>query len=592
MKKLSLNFINKIVLLACLMLTFSCKKILDVPPQDQVDISNNYRNVSDANAAVIGIYGQIMGIADRFIVLNELRGDLMSPTANADQYLREISTHTVSANNPWADPKPFYRIILNCNDALKNFDIMIGQAKMRRDEYNQLYADVSAVRAWLYLQLGMHFGSVPYVTDALETVEALKDESKFPRLSFNDMLDKLIATMANGYLDVYTATTAVTGSSSTSLNTTVDGYPTNLFFINKRALLGDLYLWRGNYTKAAEQYKYLAEQGGRNFDFANNLYYWQYKACYADGNNNDVVIRYDGGRNSDSTSISDVNSTGWRSIFGRTTQDTPASGEWIWSLPFDKNFQPTNPFIDLFSNQGGRYLLTASKLAMRNWNSQVQSNGFPFDQRGRVTVRNINGQPVIMKYLYNYLTEGSLMSINILQKQGRWLLYRAGTLNLHLAEAANRDGKVKVAYALTNVGIRPLYQPSSVPADVTNIQQTDQPYPYNYDARQGETPYYRGQWSRQVGTRTRANLVALPATLYTNNDITGMEDAIINEDALELAYEGQRWGDLLRVALRRNDPNYVAEKVYQKLLSDNNPAASTARTKLLSSNGLYLPFKL
>jgi hypothetical protein len=510
---------------------------------------------------------------------------LMSPTANADQYLREISTHNVSANNPWADPKPFYRIILNCNDALKNFDIMISQAKMRRDEYNQLYADVSAVRAWLYLQLGMHFGSVPYVTDALETVEALKDDSKFPRLPFNDMLDKLIATMADGYLDVYTATTAVTGSSSTSLNTTVDGYPTNLFFINKRALLGDLYLWRGNYTKAAEQ-------GGRNFDFANNLYYWQYKACYADGNNNDVVIRYDGGRNSDSTSISDVNTTGWRSIFGRTTQDTPANGEWIWSLPFDRNFQPTNPFIDLFSNQGGRYLLTASKLAMRNWNSQIQTNGFPFDQRGRVTVRNINGQPVIMKYLYNYLTEGTLMPINILQKQGRWLLYRAGTLNLHLAEAANRDGKVKVAYALTNVGIRPLYQPSSVPADVTNIQQTDQPYPYNYDARQGETPYYRGQWSRQVGTRTRANLVPLPSALYVNNDITGMEDAIIGEDALELAYEGQRWGDLLRVALRRNDPSFVAEKVYQKLLSDNNPAASTARTKLLSSNGLYLPFKL
>ncbi len=592
MKKLSLNSINKIVLLSCLMLVFSCKKILDVPPEDQVDISKNYRNVSDANAMVIGIYGQIMGIADRFIVLNELRGDLMSPTANADQYLREISTHNVSADNPWADPKPFYRIILNCNDALKNFDIMISQAKMRRDEYNQLYADVSAVRAWLYLQLGMHFGSVPYVTDAIENVEALKDDSKFPRIPFNDMLDKLIATMAGGYLDVYTATTAVTGSSSTSLNTTVDGYPTNLFFINKRALLGDLYLWRGNYTKAAEQYKYLAEQGGRNYDFANNLYYWQYKACYADGNNNDVVIRYDGGRNSDSTSISDVNTTGWRSIFGRTTQDTPASGEWIWSLPFDKNFQPTNPFIDLFSNQGGRYLLTASKLAIRNWNSQVQTNGFPFDQRGRITVRNINGQPVIMKYLYNYLTESTLVPINILQKQGRWLLYRAGTLNLHLAEAANRDGKVKVAYALTNVGIRPLYQPSPVPADVTNIQQTTEGYPYNYDARQGETPYYRGQWSRQVGTRTRANLVALPASLYTNNDIAGMEDAIINEDALELAYEGQRWGDLLRVALRRNDPTYVADRVYQKLLSDSNPAASTARTKLLSSNGLYLPFKL
>ena len=107
MKRFSLKLINKILLLVCLMLTFSCKKMLDIAPEDQVDITNHYRNVYDANAAVIGIYGQLMGIADRFIVLNELRADLMSPTVNADQFLREINTHNVSANNPWADPKPF-----------------------------------------------------------------------------------------------------------------------------------------------------------------------------------------------------------------------------------------------------------------------------------------------------------------------------------------------------------------------------------------------------------------------------------------------------------------------------------------------------
>ena len=71
-----------------------------------------------------------------------------------------------------------------------------------------------------------------------------------------------------------------------------------------------------------------------------------------------------------------------------------------------------------------------------------------------------------------------------------------------------------------------------------------------------------------------------------------MEDAIILEDGLELAYEGQRWGDLLRVALRRNNAAYVADKVFNKLSKDGNAAASTARSKLLSANGLFLPFKL
>jgi hypothetical protein len=593
MKNFSFKFINKALLLVATLLTFSCKNMLDVAPEGQVDATNHYRNVYDANAAVIGIYGQLLGIADRYIVLNELRADLMSTTTNADQYLREISTHTVSANNPWADPKPFYKIILNCNDAIKNFNIMVKEAKMRQDEYNQRIADVKAVRAWLYLQLGIHFGSVPYVTDPLETVESLKDDSKFPRIAFNDVLDKSIADIKDGFLEVYTTTTSTTGSTSTSLNTTVDGYATNLFFINKRTLLGDLYMWRGQYTKAAEQYKYLAETGGRNYTFGDNQWYWQYKVAYGDPVTlNSIAIAYTRGREQDIQALDDNNSVGWRSIFGSSTVTTPVSGEWIWSLPFDRNFQPTNPFIDLFSNQGGRYLLTASKLAMNNWNSQIQTNGFPYDQRGRVTVRTINGQPVIMKQLYNYLTENTFVPVNILQKQGRWLLYRTAVMQSHLAECANRDNHSKLAYALINVGINTVYDPSPTTSgrDVTNIQQSTEGYPYNYDARSGDIPYYRAEWSREVGSRSRALLVPLPTTLQ--NDMIGMENAIVDENALEQAYEGHRWGDLLRVALRRNDASFVAKKVFDKLSLDNNPQAGAALTKLSSINGLYLPFKL
>ena len=55
---------------------------------------------------------------------------------------------------------------------------------------------------------------------------------------------------------------------------------------------------------------------------------------------------------------------------------------------------------------------------------------------------------------------------------------------------------------------------------------------------------------------------------------------IINEDALELAYEGQRWPDLLRVAIRRNDPSFIADKIYRKLLKSNLSAAAAAEEGL------------
>jgi len=593
---------GRVLLISCLLLSFSCKKLLDVSPEDAVEAKNNYRNINDANAAVIGIYGQLQTIADRYIILNELRGDLVSPTTNADRYLREISEHNVSADNPWADPKPFYKIIMNCNDALANFKIMLSNARMRQEEYNQRYADIIAVRAWLYLQVGIHWGNVPYVTDPLASIDDLKDSSKFPKLAFNDLLDKLIASMQGIYLDGYTSTTA-TGSNSNSLLTTVDGYSTGLMFINKRCLLGDLNLWRGNYSDASTQYRYVTEQGYRNDQGAGNISFWQYKATYSNFN---IVYNIAG----DEQSLKDDNTdvAGWRAIFGSSAQGTDISAEWIWTMPFDKNFAPTNPFIDLFSIQGGRYLLTASQFAMDKWNSETQQNGFPYDARSILSVRTINGKRVVMKPLYLYLNGPNFTALNPLQKQGRWLLYRTATLNLHFAEAACRDNYLDVAYALTNAGVVQVFSgifPTravtstgrNVATDATNIMITHRPAPYDLDGRIGDVPYFRAPWNRQIGTRSRANLNWLPTSLINNapnagGDQIGLENAIIQEDAEELAFEGQRWGDLLRVSLHRNDMSFIAEAVYQKLLRDGNPNASTAKAKLLSKDGVYLPFKM
>src|SRR6187402_745853 len=99
------KFFTKHFLIAAVVLTgfASCKKTFDIAPQDQLDISQMYRNVYDADAAVVGIYGKFQGLAERYIILNELRADMLNYTTNADQYLRQISTHTVTPDNPYAN---------------------------------------------------------------------------------------------------------------------------------------------------------------------------------------------------------------------------------------------------------------------------------------------------------------------------------------------------------------------------------------------------------------------------------------------------------------------------------------------------------
>src|SRR5690606_23737291 len=135
--KLNYKKINWVSCLASVLLlsaVTSCKKFLDVEPSDKLVKEQYYRNIYDADAAVLGVYGKFMNLAKQYVLLNELRDDLMAVTANADSYLREISANNVSNNNPYADPKSFYEVILNCNDVLKNFDIMLQDKKFTHDE--------------------------------------------------------------------------------------------------------------------------------------------------------------------------------------------------------------------------------------------------------------------------------------------------------------------------------------------------------------------------------------------------------------------------------------------------------------------------
>jgi hypothetical protein len=565
----------------------ACTNLLNVDPKDALSPNQVYRNVFDADAAVLGVYGKFMELAKQYVVLNELRADLMDVTAGADEQLRQINNHDVVAGNAYADPRPYYEVILNCNDILKNFRIMLQQNKMRVDEYNQRSADITALRSWVYLQVGIHFGAVPYVTETYENVADIANLASVPKMPLEALIKELIKTMEDipsVYREPYTSTTSIVAAP-------VDGYPLNKFFVNKHVLLADLYLWDNQYLKAAQTYRLVMETAARTgVDPNSEAFYATYKIHYAGTANNDLSVGYFDGV-SDINRLVDANTLGWRSMFARRSTENWFNYEWIWFMPFDKNFKPQNPFIDLFSNINGRYQLAPAKQAMDLWNSQRQSNNFPFDARGRLTYKTIAGSPVIMKYLYNYVDPNTGLPIGatLQEKNGTWFLYRAATLHLRYAEAANRDGRRKLAFALLNNGISTTFDSDPVGRDETNQQATFDVPPYDFNARNGDVPLFREPWYRNNGIRGRAGLQNVAVV---GDSTLSIENSLIQESALELAYEGQRWPDLVRVALRRNDPAFLADKVYQKLRKANNPNAEAVRIKLMDKNNWFLPFKL
>lgn len=554
----------------------SCQDYLDVEPKTSLVEENAYKTVTDADAAVFGLYGKFVGLADKYVILNEMRADLMTTTTNSSTFLKQLSEHNVSQDNPYISPKPFYEVINNCNDILKNFDIMLAENRFTQDQYNQRYADVGCIRSWVYLQLGIHFGSVPYITEPISTLEEAKNANKYPRIPFSELLDKLILFSESlEYKKPYNA--------QSTMVTNVDGYSTAKFFINKECLLGDLHLWKGNYTKAASYYKNVMETASTSSNDTER--YESYRiSIFVDGNNpnNNYFVRY--AQSENASSLINGNTSGWRSMFSRT-RDALWNQEWIWSIPFTDKLSWNNPFIKFFSKSKGDYLAKPSQSSIDLWNSNKQA-AFPYDARGsKLTYLMEGNDPVIMKYQYK-----SDANLTGPANNGDWFLYRTVKLHLRYAEAANRDNKHRIASAILNNGFQVEYNRGNVSntsGNVTNIMQTKEPYPYDFDARQGDFPRFRADWHRNGGIRRRANLPAAPVV---GDSLISIENNLINEAALDLAYEGNRWEDLVRVALHRNQPEFLADKIFDKLSKDGNPNAAAVRTKLLNVNNWYLPF--
>ncbi len=574
--KTMIKNINKNYFLGALAVLFSlasCQDYVEVDPQDKLNSDQVYRDVFDADAAVVGIYGKFMGLAEKYVILNELRADLLSPTMNAGLTLQELNEHSVTINNPYANPKDFYEVINLCNDVLKNFKEMVADNRMDVDEDNERYSDIGTLRSWIYLQLGIHYGQVPYITEPIEDINDILTLNQYTRIPFNQLIDELVNFAESlPHKDTYSA--------GSSLIINVDGYNTAKFFINKECVLGDLQLWKGNYAEAASHYKMAMETGTGSGDLS--VLYDTYRVKYADiATNNDLAVGYLRFREQDVRSLVDNNTQGWGSIFTRE-KDALWNTEWIWSLPFNFNFAPKNPFTDIF---GFNYLLKPSDEVISLWNSETQRNGFPYDARGsKFSYFMSNDRPYVKKYL-NVVTQGTnLVAINI--TEGNWFLYRAAKLHLRYAEAANRDGEHRLADALLNFGIQAEYTNDTI-TDVTNIEQTKLPFPYNFDARQGDFPYFRGDWHRNGGIRGRAYV---QRAQVVGDSLISIENNLIKEAALELAFEGNRWGDLVRIALRRNDPAFLADKIYDKLVKEGNPKAEEVRTRLMDTANWYLPF--
>lgn len=304
-------------------------------------------------------------------------------------------------------------------------------------------------------------------------------------------------------------------------------------FPNNKAILGELYLEVGRYADAAEYLKLACES-------------------YQNG---PALLKVD-------KSYKDA---AWGSIFLNAESQ---SIENIAVVPYSRSESQFNPLASWLS-VNSEYLVKPSSIVIDSFMAQVPLAGdvtmdlyrgaFTFGSQGiemtsDTTFEYVN--PYIRKYA---------VDVNDLESSDI-ILSRAADLHLLLAEAYNRMGdetSQKYALMLLNQGV-----------NSTNPK----PAPFS-------------KWSGNLGIRGRAYLKsrAVPErdSIPLEERTILIEDLIIAERAMELAFEGKRWFDLVRIAERRNDPAYLADRVAAKF--EGTSQYDAIRNKLMNPANWYLP---
>ena len=529
-----------------------CEDMLK-PESDLVEYEEDHtlNHATDSVYSVMGIINKMQIIADRVVLLGEVRGDLVQPTAAANNDLKHFSTFDFNESNRYNQISDYYAVINNCNYYLAHIDT--AMERRGRNLFMREYAAVKSYRAWTYLQLAQAYGEVPLILTPLMTEKEAREAMNQPRVG--------IKTICETFIDDLTPYVGVNLPEFGSVN----GMSSDYFFIPMRALLGDLCLWAGRYQEAARWYHdYLTDRyepvrmslqriiwpNATQFDRPNDRYnptgsevvtYIPMESRVFDGTISNLPNLFN------STT---ENNLYYDQIYcienempGATTKDTvyvPRSGfnrsEYVGDLRYSSNF-------------------SLSSYGTQNEYSENNS--------------------------YNqYVFKISSSRIN---------LYRATMIYLRYAEALNRAGYPQSAFAILKYGICDEVLENRV--DPIEVKQAGELVSFDRNVFRLEDVL--GVHSLGSGDSQANAFYELPQPTTelanrqdtVNYQIPLVEDMIITEMALEGAFEGYRFNDLMRVALRRGDPSYLASPIARR----SGELDNTIYTRLMDPKNWYLP---
>lgn len=678
-----------------------------------------YENAQDTLYSYLGIMRAMQDVAERQVILGEIRGDLVTPNDlyttdtlkaianfdNSSTYLRDRSENS-NKSCSMLQISDYYNIINNCNFYIHNADTSAVKSnyKYMMPEYIQ----VKTIRAWAYLQLVKNYKAVPYITEPVNNLGVIESfdynknlvdkDNLIDRLSEDGFNDQLVALFDNYGYPGYGSVADPKGKWN---NGAVD-ISTKLCYIPTRLVLGDLYLLRGNntsdYEKAATYYydflsiriersekknplplQYctatLRANGtpsyGSAFDSDANMF-GAFASTYEYKDGNEVISCIPGSANAGlgkmltrvadiygyTTTSSQSSDQSTTTTDGETTTNTDANGNTEYeskgaisvNSTYKRQFSPSEAYNDVVNDQAYAYVK----------NSSASTLEFAYikncDARYGYSVENLtyegDAYPLCSKAAHD---NSFFYTIPIYRKTLVWLRF---------AEAINRAGYPEFAFAVLKDGLNyfsipkvadfidtPVhidengdsiaiwnnkhtvildYVRDTIPyraikyatygrlyyvTDTLQLQSFCNKFDFSGDIWNNTYGIHArgagyGPVSRTVNNGTVTCISGINDTTYydysklllnqgvnfnnasKNDIINAVENIIVDELALETAFEGNRFTDLIRIAEHKNASGYNGTEWLAKKIANRGTRKATEESPAIEGYDATLYSKL
>ena len=528
------------LLLAVGGLLTSCSDMMDVD-NGRVAYDEQHRidNPNDSVYSVMGILAQMQRVADRVVLMGELRADLMTVDGQyASTELQDIEQLSYANDNTYAADRDFYAIINNCNYILQHMDTSLveGQTAVMLPEY----AQVKTLRAYTYWQMAQIFGQVSYFTESLTNMNAPLGlgSHAMRELSIDALAPILIAELE----PLVQVRPLDYGS--------VDGWNSTEFFLPTRMLLADLYLYSNRYEEAAQTYYDLIQQrrltvsGG----YANT---WATVARTALNANNRQAFRNEViTRQVFDSDLRALHSQLCKLTYSEQPALLPAEHFTAWMQ------QRTHFHTD--NGQAISRYFTGDLRGVAEYSTGKQTAQAFGPAEAEQIPRAKASTLLITKYFNNL--EGST-SDRLDQRTLRSLpMLRPATVYLRYAEAINRAGYPTAAFAVLKYGLSSQTLNDTLRVDSNEVKRW-RPY-LDFRASQFDGNVGTAARGLGMGIRWDKEQFVIPAAADT---VDFVERAILEELAAENCFEGNRFFDLLCASRHRQDhPALMAELIARK----------------------------